>query len=216
MRFFPTGSRIGLVPPLAMALSRRFMGFEDAEHGAAILLSTLPGDAFKHLDKSMVPEALEKQGIESKREPFAAAGGNGFLLSGKQTTAQVIAITNGCWSRRRAASPRSSPCRFRSRTTTYSDKVVRDALSTLAVRASVPDAERLSLLPFTVGDLAGFHIDDVLPGRALMLVRRAGRRENNPTRRRTTQTTDAAGHSVDARFLIAALPGGPHRAEGRR
>ncbi len=52
----------------------------------------------------------------------------------------------------------------------YTDKAVRDALATLALRASVPDAERLSLLPFTVGDLAGFHIDDVLPGRALMLV----------------------------------------------
>ncbi len=52
----------------------------------------------------------------------------------------------------------------------YSDQVVRAALSTLAVRASVPDAERLSLLPFKVGDLAGFRIDDVLPGRALMLV----------------------------------------------
>ena len=34
----------------------------------------------------------------------------------------------------------------------------------------VPDAEQLSLLPFPVGDLAGFHVDDVLPGRALMLV----------------------------------------------
>ena len=72
--------------------------------------------------------------------------------------------------------------------TNYTDQVVRAALATLAVRASVPDAERLSLLPFTVGDLAGFHIDDVLPGRALMLVRRAGRRQNNPTKRRTTQT----------------------------
>ena len=34
----------------------------------------------------------------------------------------------------------------------------------------VPEAEKLSLLPFSVDDLAGFHVAEVLPGRALMLV----------------------------------------------
>jgi hypothetical protein len=203
---FPTGSRIGLVPPLTMPLSRRFMGFEDAEAGAAILLSTLPGDAFKYLDKSMVPETLDKQGID-KREPFAAAGSTGFLLSGKQTTAEsslykwmLVAPAGGVTALVTVRVPDQAG--------KYSDQVVRAALSTLAVRASVPDAERLSLLPFKVGDLAGFRIDDVLPGRALMLVHEpAGGEQSDKASNDTNK--DAAGHNVDARFLIAALPGGP-------
>ena len=40
---------------------------------------------------------------------------------------------------------------------------------TLRLRATIPDAEQLSLLPFTVGELAGFHVNRVLRGRALML-----------------------------------------------
>ena len=51
----------------------------------------------------------------------------------------------------------------------YPDSVVRAALATLSVRPTVPEAEELGLLPFVVGDLAGFHVDDVLRGRAVML-----------------------------------------------
>jgi hypothetical protein len=54
--------------------------------------------------------------------------------------------------------------------TAYTDAVVRAALATLAVRATIPDAEKLSLLPFTFADLAGFHVENVLPGRAVLLV----------------------------------------------
>jgi hypothetical protein len=203
---FPTGSRIGLVPPLTMPLSSRFMGFEDADAGAGILLSTLPGDAFKYLDKSMVPEALAKQGIDT-REPFTAAGATGFLLSGTQTNApapihkwMLVAPVGDLTALVTVRTPDPS--------SKYSDQIVRAALSTLAVRASVPDAERLSLLPFKVGDLAGFRIDDVLPGRALMLVHEPAGGEH-PDKASNDTNKDAAGHSVDARLLIAALPGGP-------
>ena len=72
----------------------------------------------------------------------------------------------------------------------YPDSAVRAALTTLAVRANVPDAEELSLLPFTVGDLAGFHIDDVLPRpRADAESIRAGRQRSEQGK---DQTKDAA------------------------
>jgi hypothetical protein len=86
----------------------------------------------------------------------------------------------------------------------YSDKVLRAALATLTQRASVPDAERLSLLPFTIGDNAGFRIGDVLPGRAVMLI-------DAPDE----HATDASGAAVKARLLIAALPGGPSEPDER-
>jgi hypothetical protein len=82
----------------------------------------------------------------------------------------------------------------------YPDGVIRTALSTLAVRSTVPDGELLNLLPFQVGDLGGFHIDDVIPGRALMLVDRA---------------KDTPPSKFDARLLVAALPGGPAEADDR-
>jgi hypothetical protein len=40
----------------------------------------------------------------------------------------------------------------------YPDAAVRAALATLAIRAAVPIEEQLGLLPFKVGDLAGFRI----------------------------------------------------------
>ena len=55
---FPTGSRVGLVPPPGMTPSRNFVGFEDAQEQAAILLAAFPAEAFSALDKSMVPESL--------------------------------------------------------------------------------------------------------------------------------------------------------------
>src|SRR5262249_17916474 len=43
------------------------------------------------------------------------------------------------------------------------------ALTTLAIRDSVPVDEQLGLLPFKVNDLAGFRVGGVVPGRAVML-----------------------------------------------
>ena len=110
----------------------------------------------------MVPEALKKQGIDvAKREPMTLDVGKGFLLSGKQT------IGEASYRKWMLVAPAGNvtalvTVQVPEQDTKYTDKAVRAALATLAVRASVPDAERLSLLPFTVGNLAGFHIDDVL------------------------------------------------------
>ena len=195
---FPTGSRLGLVPPPGMVPSRTFEGFEDPEKNAAILLTTLPTAAYDQLEKSLVPEAMKKQGIDvDKREPIKLNAGKGFILSGKQATNKqryrkwlMVAAAGDLTALVSVQVPEQDP--------TYPDKAVRDALATLAVRASVPDAERLSLVPFTVGDLAGFHIDDVLPGRAVMLV-------DAPA----DQGTAAAGQTPNARLFVAAMPGGP-------
>jgi hypothetical protein len=218
---FPVGSRIGLVPPQGMVPSKNFQGFEDVENTAAILLATFPAEAFAQLDSSLVPEALKKQGLDiENREPFAAIAGKGFLLSGKQATPKgpirklmlvvpagdVTALVN---------------VQLPEQDTSYTDKAIRDALATLVVRASVPDAERLSLVPFTVGDLAGFRIDEVLPGRALMLTDMTAdhgssdKGAGSSDKASADKTTDANKHDANARFLIAALTGGPNEAKDR-
>jgi hypothetical protein len=211
---FPVGSRIGLVPPQGMVPSKNFEGFEDAENSAAILLATFPAEAFAPLDKSMVPEALKKQGIDIEtREPFAAVAGNGFLLSGKQTTSKgfvrklmLVAATGDVTALVNVQLPEQDAV--------YTDKAVRDSLATLAVRASVPDSERLSLVPFTVGDLAGFHIDEVFPGRAMMLTDTSADKDSGD-KGSADKSADASNRDAKARFLIAAITGGPNEANDR-
>src|SRR5207244_11357354 len=51
----------------------------------------------------------------------------------------------------------------------YPDAASRTALRSLTVRATIPVEEQLSLLPFKVGELAGFGVGGVVPGRAVML-----------------------------------------------
>lgn len=231
---FPVGSRIGLVPPGEMTASKTFMGFEDRTRNAAILLSTFPPDAFPHLDSSMAPDALKKQNITiDKREPFDVAGQRGFLLSGQQT------INNAPYRKYMLVVPAGNvtalvTVQVPDQDATYSDKAVHDALATLVARP-VPDAENLSLLPFAIDDLAGFRIDDVLPGRAVMLVEGSAATavapapaDNAPGETKagdtkagdsasdaavekavTAANSDHTGHPITARLLVAAVPGGP-------
>jgi hypothetical protein len=195
---FPTGSRVGLVPPAGMTLSQTFQGFGDPQRDAAILVTALPADAYGPLEKTGVPELLRKQGITAdKREPFDFQAGKGFLITGSEVTDKsryrkwfLVAALSDITALVSVQIPDQE--------TIYSDKVVRDALATLTVRARVPDTERLSLVPFTIGDLAGFHVGEVLPGRALMLVDENGNR-----------AAETSGLPFNARLLIAALPGGP-------
>src|SRR5690242_9404469 len=64
---FPAGSRVGLVPPAGMVPSRTFLGFQQPGTNAAIVLTVLPANAYDQLAKSMVPQAMKKEGIEVER-----------------------------------------------------------------------------------------------------------------------------------------------------
>jgi len=203
---FPTGSRIGIVPPPGMATSRNFVGFEDPQKNAAVLFTTLPAKAYETLDKSMVPDAMKSDGVDiEKREPIELGIGKGFLLTGTQ-------VTNGTryrkWLLVTAAGKITALVTIQvpDKDAAYPDKAMRDTLMTLAVRDSVPDAEQLSLMPFNVGDLAGFHVGEVLPGRAVMLVDRESGQDKNEL---------AEPSSLKARLFIAAMPGAPAEPSDR-
>ena len=203
---FPPGSRVGLVPPPGMVASNAFDGFADPSKDAAILITVLPPAAFAQMDKTLDVDSLKKQGVAlEKREPMQLSFGKGFLLSGRQTADRtrykkwlLVAGASDLTALVTVQVPEPED-------KAYPDRVVRAALATLAIRAKVPEAEELGLLPFSVGDFAGFHVEDVLRGRALML-RDAGAAE---------PAKDAAAGGVDARMLIAALPGGPSEPDGR-
>ena len=200
---FPAGSRLGLVPPPGMVPSRTFQGFEEPGTKAAILLTTLPADAYEQLAKSMVPETMKKEGIEvERREAFELPAGRGFVLTGRQTIEKeryrkwlLIASADDLTALVNVQVPEQA--------TNYSAEAVRAAFATLAVRAQIPEAEQLTLIPFRIGELAGFHVEDVLPGRAIVLV--------DPP----SQTADGASATAKARMFISALPGGPGEAADR-
>ncbi|MGA9894050.1 MAG: hypothetical protein WBQ55_17260 [Xanthobacteraceae bacterium] len=212
---FPIGSRLGIVPPLGMVQSHNFVGFEDPEKNAAILFTTLPAKAYDSLDKTMVPDVMKKDGIGvEKREPIQLSFGKGFILSGTQATDKeryrkwlVVAAAGNVTALITAQVPDQD--------TAYPEKAMREALATLVMRDSVPDAEQLSLMPFTIGDMAGFRIDEVLPGRAIMLVDKpADAAPAQAKDQSQNQSKDAKDQSKDApilnaRLFIAAMPGGP-------
>jgi hypothetical protein len=197
---FPPGSRVGLVPPAGMVASKTFDGFADPSRDAAILITVLPAAAYPQIDKTLDTDALKKQGVNlEKREPMQLSFGKGFLLTGRQVAEKTRYRK---WLLVASASDFTAlvTVQVPEQETTYSDRVVREALATLSVRPNIPEAEELSLLPFVVGDLAGFHIDGALRGRALMLSDAAGPKDSSK---------EASFGSLDARMLIAAVPGGP-------
>jgi hypothetical protein len=205
---FPPGSRIGLVPPVGMVTADAFFGFMDVNKDAAILIAALPAAAYSQIEKTMDTEALRKQGITlDKREPMQLNVGKGFLFTGRQV---VDKARYRKWLLVAAASDLTAlvTVQVPEHENAYPDRVVRAALATLAVRPSVPQAEELSLLPFDIGDLAGFQIDSVLRGRALVL---SDAQSGEP--KDSAKEPPEAGRN--ARLLIAAMPGGPAEPDER-
>lgn len=201
---FPTGSRTGLVPPAGMVASRTFSGFQDPANNASILLVTFPAAAYEQLAKSMVPDLMKKQGIDvERRDPIEVPAGKGFVLRGHET---VDKERFRKWLLIVAAGDLTAMVNFQvpEQNSSYSDEAVRDVFATLATRAQVPESEQLSLVPFKIGELAGFHVEDVLPGRAIVLFDAPA--DSKPTDPNAVAT---------ARIFIAALPGGPEEANER-
>ncbi len=199
---FPLGSRIGLVPPSGMVASETFDGFADPGKDAAILIAVLPGAAFSQIEKTLDTDVLKKQGVSlEKREPIKLAIGKGILLTARQVVDKaryrkwlLVAETSDVTALITVQVPEQDSA--------YSDRVIRAALATLSVRPRVPDAEQLGLLPFSIGDLAGFHVDGALRGRAVML----GDAQDESPKDSANAASEAGPR---ARMLIAAVPGGP-------
>jgi len=197
---FPMASVVGLVPPDGMAASKTFPGFEDADKDAAILLAAQAPAVYADLKKGLDTDALKKEGITvEKREDIPLSFGTATLVTGKAQADKkiyrkwlMIGQAKNVTALVNAQVPEKE--------TAYTDAMMRAALLTLAVRESVPDAEKLAVLPFTIGDLAGFHVQNVLVGRAALL--------GDPPD--TTNPKDFQPH-----LFIGVFPGGPKEPDDR-
>src|SRR5262249_38396586 len=199
---FPPGSRIGLVPPEGFKVNPAIRGFDDKTNDAAILTFEMPAQAFSEVEKSMTAAALKKQGMTlEKREEFSLKDGKGVLLVGPQEAEHVkirkwilIASMPAATALVTVQVPDAAK-------NVYSDSGVRAALSTVALRTSVPADEQLSLLPYRVDDLAGFRVVRILGANLVML-------------------TDGPQDSMDAveqpHVLVTAAAGGPSDPSSRQ
>ncbi|HXW26320.1 MAG TPA: hypothetical protein VEK73_16370 [Xanthobacteraceae bacterium] len=161
---FLPGFRIGLVPPEGMVANPALKGFEDAGRQAVLLITELGAETFAHVDKDFAPDAMKAGGIAvDERTDVALAGLRGYLivahqdlagtrvrkwalvLAGDELTAVILIVM-----------PEAAR-------DTYPDAVLRASLASLVVRAAVPEAEKLGLLPYRFGDLAGFHLVRAIP-----------------------------------------------------
>ena len=169
---FPPGSRVGLEPPPGMVLSKRFAGFEDAEHKAAILVLDLPGAAYVEAEQSLFAKPqTDVKGLARRTFPFN--GGIALLATGmasehdKQLHKWFFLATT-------VAGPVPDLTAFitvevpESARDVYSDAVIEKTLKSVTFRKPPVD-EQLALLPFALKDLAGFHVRQVaLPATVIL------------------------------------------------
>jgi hypothetical protein len=156
---FPPGSRIGLVPPAGMAVSKLFQGFEDRQNNASIIFVELSGEAYPEIEKSFAVEALRAQGIDVRaREELPLKDGHGFLVIAHQALAgsptrkwALVATEHDLTAVISVQVPDAAQ-------DAYPDAALRASLATFITRAAVPVEEQLGLLPFSLRDLAGFRI----------------------------------------------------------
>jgi hypothetical protein len=197
---YPPGSRLGIVPLSGMVTSTNFFGFEDANVSSALILASLPPEAYAELEKSVGAETLRKQGIIlEKREPMPLATGKAFLVIGRQEIDKVKVrkwILIGASPSLTALVTLQVPEAAKG---VYSEEAIRGCLATLAIRASVPVEEQLTLLPFKIADLAGFQVGGVMPGRAVVL----------------TDAPAAMAAQPQPYMFVGIAPGGPAQSVDR-
>lgn len=198
---FPPASRIGLVPPAGLVVSKEFPGFEDRARKVAIMMVELPAEAYAQIEKGNAAEILKAAGatVESN-EPFSLGSGPAFLVVAAQS---ADGLTVRKWVLVASTPDLTAAVTVQvpdSEKDAYPDAAIRAALATVTIRANVPADEQLGALPFKLNDLAGFRPVRVLPGGAVLL---------------TDGPKDAIELAEQPLMLITLVPGGPTEPEDR-
>ena len=198
---YPPGSRVGVVPPPGMTAGYGFAGFEDRDNRVALVVVALPATAFSDIEKSVTPETLQKQGLTlESSEDVTHPLGKGLLVIGSQ---QIENVKIRKWIFVLPAGDLTALVTMQVPETahaTYPEAAIRTALMSVSVRPNVPVEEQLTLLPFRVGELAGFKVGGIIAGRAVML---------------TDGPLNQPAAAVDTHILVALAPGSPAQAADR-
>ena len=184
------------------------MGFSDPSKDAAILIAALPAAAYSQIEKTLDTDVLKKQGVTlEKREPMQLSIGKGLLLTGRQVADKaryrkwlLLAATSDLTALVTVQVPEQENA--------YSDRVVRAALATLAVRPPCRRRRNSACCrspSATWPDLKSIACFQAAPSssvtckaKAPMIPPRSHRNED-----------------PNARVLLAAMPGGPEEPDDR-
>lgn len=170
---YPPGLRIGLEPTAGLVASQKFPGFEDDKNKVAVAILDLPARAYEDIERSAF--GPQQTGLtDLKRESFPFGSGIGFLITGKaeengvKLTKWFLLGTAVAGEVRDLAMLINVQVPDAARSV-YTDAVIRKMLASVTFRTA-PIAEQLGLLPFKVGDLAGFRVMQVLPQGGVILI----------------------------------------------
>jgi hypothetical protein len=157
---YPVGSSIGLVPPPGLKRAGQQPGFFDAENKVSMLLLELPLSAYVQVESSMSTEAAKQRGvIVDRRETLFTDAGTAVLSAGDDTRENVrkwmmVALLPKVTALVSVQVPDAAR-------KLYPDAAIHKALASLTERAT-PIAEQLSLVPYSLDELAGFRVVAVL------------------------------------------------------
>lgn len=197
---FPPGSRIGLIPPAGLAVSKTFEGFEDPDANVTIVFLDLPKRAYGDIEKGFSPEAQKARGIElESKHDVSLQNGHGFMVVAHQNLRgarikefTLVGLISDITVIVIAKMPEAAMV-------SYQD-AIRGALLSIVTRAK-PSSELLGLLPYNIKDLAGFQIVRATPNGAALL---------------TDGTDDAIDLNAQSVFMINIGPAVSDQAEERR
>jgi len=157
---FPPGSRIGILPPPGMSLSRTFQGFEDPEHHAFIVLTELAAQSYGRVQQDFAEERMRSSGMELiTREQVETASGQGLLIGARQVEngvamrkwALLAVVPDDIAVVAVATLPEAAK-------DAYPDATLQLALRTLSIRTRPSTDELLAVLPYRLKDLGGFRL----------------------------------------------------------
>ncbi|MCG6121248.1 MAG: hypothetical protein MEP57_00865 [Microvirga sp.] len=191
---FPSGLSIGLTPPEGMYPAIEFLGFEDRRTGAAITIFELPAEAFERVVADFTDENLKAQGfVDPARETVEIDGVREALLVmgqqdiGRLIVSKTILIAAGEERTALIVAERIAD------SATYDGDTMREALLTATFRPPPSLEERISGLPFNLGDQAGFRPVGVIANSSLLL---------------TDGPLDESPDLAQPIVLVANVPGG--------
>ena len=169
---FPPGLRVGLEPAGDLKLSAQAPVFEDADRKVSITILELPGGAYENIERSAFAE--NQRGLTGlKRESFPFASGVGFLIGGQAqengaTVNRWFLLANGVASDNQHLAVLINVGVPDAARAVYTDAVIRKMLASVTFRPT-PIEEQLAMLPFKIGELAGFRVMQALAGGAVIL-----------------------------------------------
>lgn len=173
---YPVGSRIGLDPPAGITLNKTNNQFEDTDRKVSISVLDVPLQLYSEMEHMVFAQTNQPNVNVLKRESFPYAAGIGYFIA---VELSVENVKYRKWlllgqSNSNPVPDLATLVSFQAPADAldaYPEDVVRKTLASVTFRPAPLD-ERLGLMPFVIGDRAGFEITDVAPTGVMLTEKR--------------------------------------------